>query len=462
MSDESLSEVFGIEFERSVVWLLLYDGDFSKRAGSALGQDLFSKDDLADLVETWRSLKGDGDPPEPRAVMASLKEQAHAEERTAAARGLNESPRRNRVLRAMARLTALGSREPVNGQYRKFVEERLGDFVKRNSIKNALIDSVALLDAGEFDRIADLVSAAAKADAVEPDLGLAFSNLGKKLNAYRGRSRGVRGVRTGLALLDGFLGDGMETGALGVLMGPTGRGKTMALVNLGVAALLQGVGVVHVTLEIPAVEVALRYDGRLTGLPVNELKRGWPDHVRPIAEGAARLGADLYICEWGSDELTLSRLRAYLEVVRAKVEEPPKLLIVDYLDLMRVAGGGDRDLRLGLGDLARGLRQVGRDFHAAVWTASQTNRPSFNRISFDLDSVAESIEKVNVADVVVGLCQGRKEKEGGKMRVTVLKNRLGGSAGKYVDCTVDEASQTIRQSRTQIPYRAMEDGRVEG
>src|SRR6185312_6724705 len=72
--------------------------------------------------------------------------------------------------------------------------------------------------------------------------------------------------------LDAHMEGGLAPGELGFFLAPPGRGKTLSLVNVGANALRQGKRVLHVTLEIPARSVGIRYDCCLAEATKDELK----------------------------------------------------------------------------------------------------------------------------------------------------------------------------------------------
>ena len=63
----------------------------------------------------------------------------------------------------------------------------------------------------------------------------------------------------------------LESSELGVVIAPTGAGKSMVLVHLGTQALKEGKTVVHYTLELSDTVVGSRYDSCMTGIPLNDL-----------------------------------------------------------------------------------------------------------------------------------------------------------------------------------------------
>jgi hypothetical protein len=97
-------------------------------------------------------------------------------------------------------------------------------------------------------------------------------------------------------------------------------------------------------------------------------------------------------------------------------------LIVDYPDLMTATKARD-EKRYELADLSRELRRLGGKLGIPVWGASQATRESFYRETITAAAVAEAIEKVAVADVLITLCQTREEEELSQGRLFMAKVR---------------------------------------
>jgi replicative DNA helicase len=339
---------------------------------------------------------------------------------------------------------------------RAYVLDRLADFVTQRATANALVESANLLTQGKLDEIREQIISALETGSrqVEPQAGLEFTNLKERLTKYAAHRKLAATVRSPLDLpvLDELLRGGLEPGTLGFFISPTGRGKTMALVNAGVAAMMLGLNVVHCTLELGQEVMAHRYDARLTGIPINEIAARASKYLRNMIAAAKKVkGSRLIIRAWGSDEASVADIRTYLRVLESSKGIRPQVLLVDYADLLR-AYRAAKDRRFELADTVRSLRQLAADYNCAVWTASQTNREGFHSKVLSMHEIAECIEKANIADVLIGLCASREEQRSGRMRLVLLKNRLGGGEGTIVTCRVDAATQLIQQAARQPQY----------
>jgi replicative DNA helicase len=87
------------------------------------------------------------------------------------------------------------------------------------------------------------------------------------------RKEGLRqtAVPTGLSYFDYLLGGGLCNGELGIILAPTGKGKSIALTFLGKSAILKNKNVFHYSLEMSEEGIASRYDACFLGEYYNKL-----------------------------------------------------------------------------------------------------------------------------------------------------------------------------------------------
>jgi len=457
MHDKPIGELYGRAFERLLVWMVLMDKDFGARVVGRLDAALFSSAGARAVMQTVEAKYAEsGARPSVAIVLADLRERSHmAAENTRARRDADLGVR---YVRSMLKRPAPTSDEAA------FIATKVRDFVTRRSVFSALERSIERFNEGRYEGIVeDMRAAVSEGDrAVAPSLGVeAYADAAQKMVRYRRRVVSARKFPLGVRMLDDATRGGMEPGKLAMFMGPTARGKTLALVNAAYSALAQGCVVAHVTLEIDAQEVEARYDARAAQAPINSFVSGavdgkWARRIaRAVRAVRKHASARLFIKEYSAGEATVRDLGAYLQAVRVEAGAIPDVVVVDYLDLLKHSGSADPEhTRFALADTTRALRTLAREHECAVWTASQTGRSSFAAQMIRPQDVAECIEKVNVADLIVGLCQTDSEKERGVARLALLKNRLGGQEGLVVDVIVNTKTQTITQSPAQVRGRS--------
>jgi replicative DNA helicase len=439
-----LGESYGSDFEDMLIKLLLFDTTFADLNSGGIEPEFFSRDTDQTLVDIFHTLRFELQGRTPASYMIASELKVRYNNTTP------ESPSRGLLTRSMARIAELGGKlRPIN-QDRRFVQDRLSDFVTKRSVRDAILGAVDQLKSGDYGAIRDCIEEAtiAGATAIAPDVGLRFTNAREKLARYVEHNSSVFRSPLDIEKLDNALLGGVEPGRLVIALGPAHRGKTLFMVHVGACTLLRGKTVVHITLEDGEAATSLRYDGRLTGIPVNEIRSNLDQHRKTIIKRTKKLKGSLIIRGWGPDEVSVTDIRAYLRMLELREKIIPDLVIVDYIDLLRPYRNQSESW-FELRDTVRALKQLGADFRCPIVTASQTNREGFDAEDLNMSTIATCIDKVNVADIVIGLCQTPVELKKNKMRLSLLKNRQSGKAGTVVDIKVNMDTQHITQAENQ-------------
>lgn len=446
---DTLEKAFGKTFEKNVLWLTLHDQDFAQQTIGHLTSDQFEHLPYQTLITTFRNIN-EAHGGKHLATLDTI--QADLTARYNAAK--EGSPSRETAAAALRSCKNLRKRKSMLSADREYTFSNVRRFVAIRNTREALIKSADLLAAGKIDDIPEIVSTAVMTGSLKPNIGIKYANVRKRLKMYTQNQQHRIRSSTDLPLIDGVMAGGLPSKTLGVFVAPQGRGKTMAMVHVGAAALIQGLTVVHCSLEIAEVDIALRYDARLTGLPISRITQD-PDHFTDVLLRTAHdMEGKLYIKEWGSNEASTWDIRAYLKTLEQHEHVKPDVLLVDYAALLRPTRNR-KEMRFELGDIARELRQLSKDYECAVWTASQTNKEGQKSDLPEIQHAAETSELMNVADVVFSFGQTLEEKRRERLRWAIVKNRVGGCVGRVVDCIVKEDTQLFTQAKRQS--QAVED-----
>lgn len=438
---KTLERAYGTAFEKLVTWLLLFDADFAALLCTTLTPEVFERESYCTIFETAQALFE-------KHKMAVGYVSVRAEILNTLRASKEKSATREKMIQAMRRIKLLKSHKPAAGDI-EYVKTSIATFLTKARVRDALIQCGELWEAGRFDEVLETVEDAvrSKERSLDQDEGINFNDTMSKLKLYTYREKHVNRAALDIPLLDRKLRGGIEPGNLGVVLAPAKRGKSLFLVHAGVAALSRGLNVAVVSLELRRHDYMARFDGRLTGIPINEITLHPLKHAKVLMRKTNALKGNLFIQHYGSNTATVSDIYVWLKVLESRHKFKPDVLIVDYVDLLRTSHTrGDRP---DIGDLCKALRQVGEDFDCVVWTASQSRRSSFNQKFIELQDVAEDIQKIQVADVVIGIAQTKGELAHNKARLLLLANRQGGEAGSIIDVTVQTETMMISQARVQ-------------
>ncbi len=301
-----------------------------------------------------------------------------------------------------------------------FVQKKMIEFCKNQSLKNAILKSVDLLQIGEYDKIKTVIDKAMKAGTLS-DLGHDYIN--ELLSRFEESTRDT--IKTPWDVINDVMDGGLGKGELGVVVAPAGIGKTWFLQSIGADAVKRGKSVVHYTLELNQAYVGLRYDTIFTGIPTANLKYSMSDVEKIIS----KLTGNLLIKYFPTRTASVQTLSAHLKNLELH-DKMPDVVLVDYADILRDTSG-IKDYRLQLGNIYEDLRGLAGEYDIPIWTASQANRSSLEEDVIEADKVAESYSKVMTADFIMSVSRKATDKIANTGRVHIMKNRFGQDGNTY-------------------------------
>lgn len=296
-----------------------------------------------------------------------------------------------------------------------YIKDTSLDFCRRQKIKEALVKSAGLMNkSNSLDEIGTIVTSALKL-GTDNNYGYDYKLDFEKRFLLKDRNP----VSSGWERVDKITQGGLGRGELGVVVAPTGAGKSMALVHLGAMAVKAGLQVIHYTLELSDTVVASRYDSCLTGVPLTSLM----DQKEMILEEVKNIKGKLIIKEYPTKTASTSVLKNHIKRV-VGAGQKVDMIIVDYGDLLKPCVHY-KEKRTELETIYEELRAMAQEFVCPVWTASQTNRSGLNAEVVTMESISEAFNKCFVADFICSVSRTVDDKKTNSGRIFIAKNRNG-------------------------------------
>ena len=296
----------------------------------------------------------------------------------------------------------------------EYVQEEFTNFCKNQQLKKALMTSVDLLKAGDFDGIRTIVDNALKAGQDK--------NLGHEYNKniedrYRENSRAT--VPTPWDRINDLLQGGLGNGDFGLIFGNPGGGKSWSLVALGGYAVRLGYNVIHYTLELGEDYVGKRYDSFFTRIPVTKIN----SFKEKVEETIPQLPGELVIKEFPTGRATMSTIESHLSKC-ADMGIKADLVIIDYVDLLS-GRKKTRERKDEIDDIYSSAKGLARQLNVPIWSVSQVNRAGAQDKIIEGDKAAGSYDKMMISDFAMSLSRKKEDKVNGTGRFHIMKNRYG-------------------------------------
>jgi replicative DNA helicase len=322
----------------------------------------------------------------------------------------------------------------IDSDDQEYVEQEFDNFCINQKLKKALLESVELLNQGDFEGIRFNIENAIKSGQ-DKNIGHEYQ---KDVEVrYRETSRSA--IPTPWDVINTLLEGGLGSGDFGLLYGGPGGGKSWSLVALGAFAITLGYKVIHYTLELGEDYVGKRYDAYLTQIPMSLLR----DNMEVVQSKMEELGNNLIIREYAPKNASLTTIESHIQKC-ADLGFDADLIIIDYVDLLKPPMRR-KDAKAEVDDLYYGTKGLAKKLKKPIWSVSQVNRAGAKDDVVEGDKAAGSYDKMMVIDFGMSLSRLKKDKVNGTGRWHIMKNRYGADGMTYnVDIDIEMGNFTIR------------------
>ncbi len=234
--------------------------------------------------------------------------------------------------------------------------------------------------------------------------------------------RHIERLPLGVSELDAVTEGGLGRSQLCVVMGKSGDGKSMFLVNAACKAICSGLNVAVGTLELEEEPWTARVLANLTGVPTNHILKGdWQRAYDKLEELQKNQGfGSLKVRSFPPRATKWSEIRRWFEHAGNQMGGLDAF-ITDYAD--KILPDGRHDGTYGaMGEVYEEHRLWAVKWKCWAMTASQ--KKSGTQGHADIDDASDSAMKGRVTDMMLDLCA---LEEGTELSIRVLKNRHGPS-----------------------------------
>jgi len=327
----------------------------------------------------------------------------------------------------------------------KYVQEEFTNFCKNQQLKKALLSSVDLLKAGDFDGIRFLVDGALKSGN---DKNLGHEYIKDIEERYKENNRSV--VPSPWEQFNSILQGGLGNGDFGLIFGNPGGGKSWSLVAIGGHAVKLGYNVLHYTLELGEDYVGRRYDAFFTKINVSEIQK----HREAVEKVVPQLPGQLVIKEFPTGKATIATIESHINKC-TDLGIKPDLVIIDYVDLL-ASNRRNRERKDEIDDIYTSTKGLARELNVPIWSVSQVNRAGAKDDIIEGDKAAGSYDKMMIVDFAASLSRKKEDKQNNSGRFHIMKNRYGMDGHTY---SVDADTSTGHFSVHKFQY-SQEDKEV--
>jgi len=331
---------------------------------------------------------------------------------------------------------------PIDGV--DFVQEKALKFCKQQELQKVMKKAQKIIDGGEFenyDTLEELVREALLVGSKDTSTMDVFSNLDQVLDDdYR------HPIPIGIPGIDRLLKGGLAKGEIGVILAPTGVGKSTILTKIANHAFNLGFNVLQIFFEDNPKVIQRKHFTLWTKIHPDELSEKREYVMNKVKEIESTMENTLDLKKLPSDTKTMLQIK---NEIRKIIADGTKIdmVILDYIDCI-VPDKNLGDEWKSEGSVMRGFEAMCHELNIVGWTATQGNRSSISSEVVTTDQMGGSIKKAQVGHVIISVAKTLQQKEMKLATIAITKSRIGDDGVVFENCKFDNAMIEIDTEST--------------
>jgi replicative DNA helicase len=315
-----------------------------------------------------------------------------------------------------------------------FVKDRALNFCKQQNLKKELKSVNHIIDNGNFEdyhKIEQIIQKALQVGTDDNDVVDVFFDIDSALEKdFR------LPIPTGIVGIDNLLKGGLGRGELGIILAPTGTGKTTILTKFANTAFNLDKNVLQIFFEDNRDNIRRKHFTIWTNVEPDDQPECAEEVKEKVLEAQARSKGILRMIKMSSDDATISKIKSK---IRKLISEgfKPDMLVLDYVDCVSSDKSIDGEEWKGEGSVMRSLESMTTEFDMAIWTATQGSRDSISSEIVTSDQMGGSIKKAQIAHVIISIAKTLEQKEHNLATLSLLKSRIGQDGIIFQNCKFD-------------------------
>jgi replicative DNA helicase len=343
---------------------------------------------------------------------------------------------------------------PIDGV--GFVQEKALKFCKQQELQKVMGKAQKIIDGGEFenyDTLEEMVKTALQVGAKDTSMLDVFSNLDQVLeDDYR------HPIPMGIPGIDRLLKGGLAKGEIGVILAPTGVGKSTVLTKMANHAFNLGFNVLQIFFEDNPKVIQRKHFTLWTKVHPDDLSEKKDEVMKRVKEIEDSMPNKLILKKLPSDTMTMLQIK---NQIRKMVSDGIKIdmIVLDYIDCI-VPDKNLGDEWKSEGSVMRAFEAMCHEMNLVGWTATQGNRSSISSEVVTTDQMGGSIKKAQVGHVIISVAKTLQQKEMKLATIAITKSRIGDDGVVFENCKFDNAMIEI-DTESSMTFLGLEEQKEE-
>ena len=250
----------------------------------------------------------------------------------------------------------------------------------------------------------------------------------------------------------------MAKGEIGVILAPTGVGKSTFLTKISNHAFNLGYNVLQIFFEDNPKIIQRKHITLWTKIHPDELSLKKDIVIDKVNKIKNDMPNRLILEKLPSDTKTMLQIK---NQVRKMIADGIKIdmVVLDYIDCV-VPDRNLGDEWKSEGSVMRAFEAMCHELDLVGWTATQGNRQSISADVVTTDQMGGSIKKAQVGHVIISVAKSLPQKEMKLATIAITKSRIGDDGVVFENCKFDNGMLEI-DTESSVTFLGLEEQQEE-
>jgi len=263
-------------------------------------------------------------------------------------------------------------------------------------------------------------------------------------------------IPTGIGVIDSLTGGGLGKGEIGLILSPSGTGKSTALTVIANTAYEQEKNVAQIIFEDTKDQIKRKHYTIWAKSALSKLDDK-EENVRVIKianEKAKSLVGKgrLVIKKFSQENTTMIDIKNWMIGFQKKYGFKFDILVLDYLDCLESHKKSPDRTEAEL-QIVKAFEALASDFDIPAWSALQTGRGGFGAEYVEAQQTGGSIKRVQKAHFFMSIAKTKEQQEANFANIRIIKARFCKDGQTFEDCIFNNDTMQIIITDPKYPVK---------
>jgi replicative DNA helicase len=252
-------------------------------------------------------------------------------------------------------------------------------------------------------------------------------------------------IPTGIEVIDALTGGGLGRSEIGLILSPSGIGKSTILSKIANTAYELDYNVLQVIFEDTEDQIKRKHYAIWSKVPMSKFDENNELVIERVKNRISEVNSrgKLIIKRFSQDNTTLLDIKHWILRYQKKYGFKFDMVVLDYLDCVethkKAFDKNDSDLII-----IKGFEAMAGELEIPMWSATQGNRESFNSEIVEVHQTGGSIKKVQKAHFFMSIAKTADQKESNLATMKIIKARFASDGQIFRDCIFNNDTMEIK------------------